>query len=93
VPLWLLVVVKSAFLLFVVVTTFAYAMLAERKGQTSVTVSIGTRSRRTAMGLCAELLRAADGALYAAEQGGRNTIRCAGEDPSVYHGIAPGASA
>jgi NADH-quinone oxidoreductase subunit H len=31
VPLWLLVVVKSAFLLFVVVTTFAYAMLAERK--------------------------------------------------------------
>jgi NADH-quinone oxidoreductase subunit H len=30
-PLWLIVLVKSALLLFVVVTTFAYAMLAERK--------------------------------------------------------------
>jgi NADH-quinone oxidoreductase subunit H len=30
-PLWLLVVVKSGLLLFIVVTTFAYAMLAERK--------------------------------------------------------------
>ncbi|MGA8532510.1 MAG: NADH-quinone oxidoreductase subunit NuoH [Candidatus Tumulicola sp.] len=30
-PLWLIVVVKSAILLLVVVTTFAYAMLAERK--------------------------------------------------------------
>jgi NADH-quinone oxidoreductase subunit H len=30
-PLWLLVVIKSAFVLFVVVTTFAYAMLFERK--------------------------------------------------------------
>ncbi len=31
VPLWLIVLVKSAVLLLVVVTTFAYAMLAERK--------------------------------------------------------------
>jgi NADH-quinone oxidoreductase subunit H len=31
VPLWIVVVVKSALLLFVVVTTFAYAMLFERK--------------------------------------------------------------
>src|SRR5581483_4682577 len=31
VPLWLVVLVKSAILLLVVVTTFAYAMLAERK--------------------------------------------------------------
>ncbi|MBV8118051.1 MAG: NADH-quinone oxidoreductase subunit NuoH [Candidatus Eremiobacteraeota bacterium] len=31
VPVWLVVLVKSALLLFVVVTTFAYAMLAERK--------------------------------------------------------------
>jgi NADH-quinone oxidoreductase subunit H len=31
VPLWLIVVVKSAILLLVVVTTFAYAMLFERK--------------------------------------------------------------
>ena len=31
IPLWLLVVIKSAFVLFVVVTTFAYAMLFERK--------------------------------------------------------------
>jgi NADH-quinone oxidoreductase subunit H len=30
-PLWLFVVIKSAFVLFVVVTTFAYSMLAERK--------------------------------------------------------------
>jgi NADH-quinone oxidoreductase subunit H len=30
-PFWVLVFVKSALLLFVVVTTFAYAMLAERK--------------------------------------------------------------
>ena len=30
-PEWLVVVVKSAILLFVVVTTFAYAMLVERK--------------------------------------------------------------
>jgi NADH-quinone oxidoreductase subunit H len=30
-PAWLVVLVKSAILLFVVVTTFAYAMLAERK--------------------------------------------------------------
>jgi len=30
-PLWLLVVIKSGLLLFIVVTTFAYAMLAERK--------------------------------------------------------------
>ena len=30
-PLWLFVVIKSALVLFVVVTTFAYAMLAERK--------------------------------------------------------------
>jgi NADH-quinone oxidoreductase subunit H len=30
-PLWLVVLLKSAILLFVVVTTFAYAMLAERK--------------------------------------------------------------
>jgi NADH-quinone oxidoreductase subunit H len=30
-PLWLLVVIKSALVLFIVVTTFAYAMLAERK--------------------------------------------------------------
>jgi NADH-quinone oxidoreductase subunit H len=30
-PLWLVVVIKSAILLFVVITTFAYAMLAERK--------------------------------------------------------------
>jgi NADH-quinone oxidoreductase subunit H len=31
VPLWVVVVLKSAIVLFVVVTTFAYAMLAERK--------------------------------------------------------------
>jgi NADH-quinone oxidoreductase subunit H len=31
VPLWLIVIIKSAILLLVVVTTFAYAMLAERK--------------------------------------------------------------
>ncbi len=31
IPLWLIVAIKSAFVLFVVVTTFAYAMLAERK--------------------------------------------------------------
>ena len=31
IPLWLIVLIKSAILLFVVVTTFAYAMLAERK--------------------------------------------------------------
>jgi len=31
VPLWLVVVIKSAILLFVVMTTFAYSMLAERK--------------------------------------------------------------
>lgn len=31
VPAWLIVLIKSALLLFVVVTTFAYAMLAERK--------------------------------------------------------------
>lgn len=31
IPLWLIVLIKSALLLFVVVTTFAYAMLAERK--------------------------------------------------------------
>jgi NADH-quinone oxidoreductase subunit H len=30
-PLWLLVVIKSGLVLFIVVTTFAYAMLAERK--------------------------------------------------------------
>ncbi len=30
-PLWLLVLIKSALLLFVVITTFAYAMLFERK--------------------------------------------------------------
>src|SRR5579864_8384407 len=30
-PLWLVILIKSALLLFVVVTTFAYAMLAERK--------------------------------------------------------------
>jgi NADH-quinone oxidoreductase subunit H len=30
-PVWLVIVVKSAILLFVVVTTFAYTMLAERK--------------------------------------------------------------
>ncbi|HEY9086081.1 MAG TPA: NADH-quinone oxidoreductase subunit NuoH [Candidatus Tyrphobacter sp.] len=30
-PIWLLVLIKSAVLLFVVITTFAYAMLAERK--------------------------------------------------------------
>ncbi len=30
-PLWLVVLIKSAILLFVVITTFAYAMLAERK--------------------------------------------------------------
>ena len=30
-PLWLVVLVKSVILLFVVVTSFAYAMLAERK--------------------------------------------------------------
>ncbi len=30
-PLWLIVLIKSAVLLFVVVTSFAYAMLAERK--------------------------------------------------------------
>ncbi len=31
IPLWLVVLIKSAILLLVVVTTFAYAMLAERK--------------------------------------------------------------
>lgn len=31
VPLWLVILIKSAILLLVVVTTFAYAMLAERK--------------------------------------------------------------
>ena len=31
IPVWLVVLLKSAILLFVVVTTFAYAMLAERK--------------------------------------------------------------
>jgi len=31
VPLWVVVVLKSAIVLFIVVTTFAYAMLAERK--------------------------------------------------------------
>jgi NADH-quinone oxidoreductase subunit H len=31
VPLWLIVLIKSAILLLIVVTTFAYAMLAERK--------------------------------------------------------------
>jgi NADH-quinone oxidoreductase subunit H len=31
VPLWLVVLLKSAIVLFIVVTTFAYAMLAERK--------------------------------------------------------------
>lgn len=31
VPLWVVVLVKSAILLFIVVTTFAYAMLFERK--------------------------------------------------------------
>ncbi len=30
-PLWLIVLIKSAILLFIVVTSFAYAMLAERK--------------------------------------------------------------
>ena len=30
-PIWLVVLIKSAILLFVVITTFAYAMLAERK--------------------------------------------------------------
>src|ERR1700720_3660521 len=30
-PLWVVVLIKSAILLFVVVTTFAYAMLFERK--------------------------------------------------------------
>lgn len=31
IPLWLFITIKSAVLLFIVVTTFAYAMLAERK--------------------------------------------------------------
>src|SRR5580693_7488093 len=31
VPLWIIVLIKSAILLLVVVTTFAYSMLAERK--------------------------------------------------------------
>jgi len=31
IPLWLVVLIKSGILLFVVITTFAYAMLAERK--------------------------------------------------------------
>jgi NADH-quinone oxidoreductase subunit H len=31
IPLWLFIVIKSALVLFIVVTTFAYAMLAERK--------------------------------------------------------------
>ena len=31
VPLWLIVLIKSAILLLVVITTFAYSMLAERK--------------------------------------------------------------
>jgi NADH-quinone oxidoreductase subunit H len=31
VPLWLVILIKSVILLFIVVTTFAYAMLAERK--------------------------------------------------------------
>ncbi len=31
VPLWIVVAVKSGLLLFVVITTFAYAMLFERK--------------------------------------------------------------
>jgi NADH-quinone oxidoreductase subunit H len=31
VPLWIVIVIKSAILLFVVMTTFAYSMLAERK--------------------------------------------------------------
>ncbi|MBV8147585.1 MAG: NADH-quinone oxidoreductase subunit H, partial [Candidatus Eremiobacteraeota bacterium] len=31
IPFWLVVLIKSALLLFVVVTSFAYAMLAERK--------------------------------------------------------------
>src|ERR1700754_454068 len=31
VPVWVIVLIKSAILLLVVVTTFAYAMLAERK--------------------------------------------------------------
>jgi NADH:ubiquinone oxidoreductase subunit H len=31
VPVWLIVLIKSAILLLVVITTFAYSMLAERK--------------------------------------------------------------
>jgi diguanylate cyclase (GGDEF)-like protein len=51
-------------------------------GQTvRATVSAGIACRRGDMHTCADLLREADEALYAAKRAGRNVVRCARTGP------------
>ena len=50
---------------------------------TSVTISLGIASRRADMTQCADLLKEADHALYAAKEAGRNTIRCSRAEPGT----------
>ncbi len=46
-PVWLIVLIKSAILLLVVITTFAYAMLGERKIMGWMQLRPGPNRRRT----------------------------------------------
>ncbi len=49
----------------------------------SVTISLGLASRRADMPQCADLLKEADQALYAAKEAGRNTFRCSRAEPGT----------
>ncbi len=50
-----------------------------------ITISIGISGRRAGMQQCADLLLEADGALYAAKQAGRNTVKHARDDAGLGH--------
>jgi putative two-component system response regulator len=47
------------------------------------TISMGVACRRSDMPMCADLLREADEALYAAKRAGRNAVRCARTGPET----------
>jgi diguanylate cyclase (GGDEF)-like protein len=49
----------------------------------TTTISIGVAARITAMNGIADLMKAADNALYEAKDGGRNQVKCSDLTPEV----------